>query len=355
MADPRVDRLAEILVQHSTKVQPGELVAIMGSAVAKPLMLACYRKVLEAGAHPRLSVAFDETQEFLLKHGNDAQLDYLDPVRMFEANTIQAAIRLRAPENTRLLSNTDPAKLGKTMIASRPWFNQIIEHVRWVLCDYPTPALAQDAGMSLADYEAFLFSATNVDWARMERELERVGARLQQGAEVRIVGPDTDLTLHVGGRSWKPAAGEHNMPDGEIFTAPREDSVNGHIRYEFPAIYQGREVEGIRLTFERGQIVEATAQRGEAFLASVLDTDAGARRLGELGIGTNYAIQQHTKNILFDEKMGGTVHLAVGRAYAFTGGTNESAIHWDMIKDLRQDGAIYLDGELIQKNGKMLI
>ncbi len=354
MSDPRVDALADILVGHSISAQPDELVAIMGSPQGKPLMLACFRRVLEAGAHPRLSVTFEEAQELALVHGSDEQVAFLDPVRKFEADSIAAAIRIHAPDNTRTLSGSDPARVGAMMTAARPVMNQIIENVRWVVCDYPTPALAQEAGMSLDAYETFLFGATNIDWAAMDQELGELKTRLERGREIRIVGPDTDLTLRTEGRRWEPAAGSHNMPDGEIFTAPIEDAVNGHIRYEFPAIYQGREVEGISLTFSDGEITEAHADRGEEFLTQILATDPGARRLGEIGIGTNFEIQRHTKNILFDEKMGGTVHLAVGRAYEFTGGKNESAVHWDMIKDLRSDGALYLDDELIQKDGQFV-
>ncbi len=354
MGDPRVDALADILVGHSINAQPGELVAIMGSPRGKPLMLACFRRVLEAGAHPRLSVTFEEAQELTLTHGSDEQVAFLDPVRKFEADNIAAAIRIRAPDNTRTLSGSDPARVGAMMTAARPVMNQIIENVRWVLCDYPTPALAQEAGMSLDAYETFLFGATNIDWAAMDQGLSELKARLERGREIRIVGPDTDMTLRTEGRTWEPAAGSHNMPDGEIFTAPIEDAVNGRVRYDFPAIYQGREVEGISLTFRDGEITEAHADRGEEFLTQILATDPGARRLGEIGIGTNFEIQRHTKNILFDEKMGGTVHLAVGRAYEFTGGKNESAVHWDMIKDLRSDGAVYLDDELIQKDGRFV-
>ncbi len=355
LSDPRVERLAEILVHHSTKLQAGELVAIMGPAEAKPLMLSCYRLALEAGAHPRMSVTFEETEVLFLRNASEEQLSHLDPVRKFEADTIDAAIRIRAASNTRALTSSDTSKIGTVMTASRPVMNQIIENVRWVLCDYPTDAFAQEAEMALDEYADFLFGATNIDWSAMEAELTRIKARLEGGSEIRIVAPETDLTLRVEGRIWEPAAGTHNMPDGEIFTAPIEDATEGHIRYEFPAIYQGREVQGIRLDFAGGKIVAATADKGQEFLTDILDTDPGARRLGEIGIGTNFGIQRHTKNILFDEKMGGTVHLAIGRAYEFTGGRNESAVHWDMIKDLRQDGALYLDGELIQQDGRFLI
>ena len=351
VTDPRVEALADILVQHSTEVGPGDLVLIDGNANAQPLLMACYRRVLEAGGNPRLSVGFEEAQEVFLAEASDDQLEFLDPISKFQADSIQVAIRIRATENTRALANMDPARLAKTMIARRPVMDQIIENVRWVLCDYPTNALAQEAEMSLSEYTDFLYGATNIDWSAMTARLTSLKTRLEAGSEVRIVGPDTDLTLRTAGRIWEPADGKKNMPDGEIFTAPIEDSVNGRVRYEFPAIYQGRQVDGISLTFKDGLIVEATAERGEDFLNAILDTDLGARRLGEIGIGTNDGIQRHTKNILFDEKMGGTVHLAVGRAYEFTGGKNQSAVHWDMVKDLRTDAALYLDGELLQENG----
>ena len=351
MTDPRVEALADILVQHSTEVGPGDLVLIDGTANARPLLMACYHRVLAAGGHPRLSVGFEEAQEVFLSEASDDQLEFLDPIAQFQADSIQVAIRIRATENTRALANVDPAKLAKTMIARRPVMDQIIENVRWVLCDYPTQAQAQEAEMSLSEYADFLYGATNIDWSEMTARLASLKTRLEGGSEIRIVGPDTDLTLRTAGRVWEPADGKKNMPDGEIFTAPIEDSVNGRIRYEFPAIYQGRQVDGITLTFKDGLIVESAAERGEDFLNAILDTDPGARRLGEIGIGTNDGIERHTKNILFDEKMGGTVHLAVGRAYEFTGGKNQSAVHWDMVKDLRTDGALYLDGALLQENG----
>jgi len=351
VTDPRVEALADILVQHSTEVGPGDLVLIDGTANAQPLLMACYQRVLAAGGHPRLNVGFEEAQEVFLSEANDDQLEFLDPVAKFQADAIQVAIRIRASENTRALANVDPSRLAKTMIARSPVLDQIIENVRWVLCDYPTNALAQEAEMSLSEYSDFLYGATNIDWSEMTARLASLKTRLEAGSEVRIVGPDTDLTLRTAGRIWEPADGKKNMPDGEIFTAPIEDSVNGRITYEFPAIYQGRQVDGITLTFKNGLIVEATAERGEDFLNAILDTDPGARRLGEIGIGTNDGIQRHTKNILFDEKMGGTVHLAVGRSYEFTGGKNQSAVHWDMVKDLRTDSALYLDDALLQENG----
>ena len=351
VTDPRVEALADILVQHSTEVGPGDLVLIDGTANARPLLMACYQRVLAAGGHPRLSVGFEEAQEILLAEGSDEQLEFLDPIAKFQADSIQAAIRIRAAENTRALASVDPARLAKTMIARRPVMDQIIENVRWVLCDYPTQALAQEAEMSLNEYADFLYGATNIDWSVMTARLASLKTRLERGSEIRIVGPDTDITLRTAGRIWEPADGKKNMPDGEIFTAPIEDSVNGRITYEFPAIYQGRQVDGITLTFKDGLIVEATAERGGEFLNTILDTDPGARRLGEIGIGTNDGIRRHTKNILFDEKMGGTVHLAVGRSYEFTGGKNQSAVHWDMVKDLRTDAALYLDGSLLPENG----
>ncbi|MFZ3073387.1 MAG: aminopeptidase, partial [Thermodesulfobacteriota bacterium] len=225
----------------------------------------------------------------------------------------------------------------------------------WILCNFPTQALAQEADMSFAEYEDFLYGATNIDWGKVKKEEEKLKRVLDAGKEVRIVGVDTDLKISIKGRKAIACYGERNMPDGEVFLSPIEDSAEGYVYYEMPAIYQGREVTGIRLRFRKGKVVEASADKNEAFLLQMLDTDKGARFLGELGVGVNYGIQQFSKDILFDEKIGGTVHLAVGRSYEEAGGKNKSAIHWDMIKDLRRNGAIYIDGKPVQRNGRFLI
>ena len=262
-------------------------------------------------------------------------------------------ISLRAPENLKMLSSVDPAKQVLAQKARRPFLDVVLQK-RWVLCELPTPALAQEAGMSIEEFEDFSFGAVSVDWPAMRAELQRRKAQFEAGREVRIVGRDTDLRLGIAGRTWIPDDGKHNMPGGEIFTGPIEDSVEGEIAYDFPAVYGGREVDGVRLRFKAGRVVDASARAGEDYLIKMLDADEGARRLGELGIGTNYGIQRFSKSVLFDEKIGGTIHLAVGRSYEETGGTNESAVHWDMVKDLRTDGEIQIDGQVVQRNGRFL-
>jgi aminopeptidase len=236
-----------------------------------------------------------------------------------------------------------------------PIQEEIVNKKRWVLCNFPTNALAQETDMSLEEYEDFLYGATNINWEKVKKEEMKLKKVLDKGKVVRIVGKDTDLTIGIKGRKAIPCFGERNMPDGEVFLSPLESSAEGEIYYDLPAIYQGKEVLGIRLKFKKGKVVEASAEKNEKFLIAMLDTDKGARYLGELGIGTNYGIRHFSKDILFDEKIGGTVHLAVGRSYKDAGGKNESAIHWDMIKDLRNGGAIYVDGKAIQRNGRVLI
>jgi aminopeptidase len=354
VGDQRVDELARILVTYSTRIHAGETVLIRGGVAAAPLLLACYREALRAGALPVLWPDLDDAQRILLTEGADAQLDFLPRAHMVAVEDAQCVIRIDAPTNARALSQTDPARMVRLAKTTRPLREQVLRR-RWVLCQYPTEALAQEADMSLADFADFLFGATNRDWSAVRDFHQRLKERLEAGRELRFIGRDTDLTLGIAGRTWIPASGEHNMPDGEVFSAPIEDQVNGTIAYDFPAIHAGREVEGIRLTFRDGVIVDASARKNEAYLIQTLDADPGARRLGEVGIGTNERITRFTKSILFDEKMGGTVHLAVGMAYRETGGVNESAIHWDMIKDLRQGGAIYLDGKLLQENGRFLL
>ncbi|CAG0963786.1 partial aminopeptidase, partial [Anaerolineae bacterium] len=256
--------------------------------------------------------------------------------------------------NKKAMSNVDPRAVGIRSKVLSPISEEIVNRKRWILTNYPTHSLAQEADMSLEEYEDFLYGATNIDWSKVKEKEMKLKGLLDKASSVRIVGKDTDLTLSIKGRKAIPCYGERNMPDGEVYLSPIESSAEGYIYYEMPAIYQGREVTGIRLRFRGGKVVEARADKNEDFLLAMLDTDKGARYLGELGVGVNYGIQKFTKDILFDEKIGGTVHLAVGRSYESAGGKNHSAVHWDMIKDLRAGGAIYLDGKAIQKNGKFL-
>ncbi len=351
MHDPRVVEQARILVTYSMAVQPGELVLIAGEEGAKPLALEIYRQVLRAGGHPILRLEPDEAQEILLREGSQAQLTWVNPISVFQAEQIAAYVSIHAPANLKAHSNIEPQRIVWARMATAP-VREILLRKRWVVTQFPTAALAQEAEMSLAEYEDFLFGAVNRDWPALSAALHELKRVLEAGREIRIVGPGTDLTLSVAGRTWIPADGKHNMPDGELFTGPVEDSANGYITFDYPAIYLGKEVEGIRLEFAGGKVVNASATKNEDFLLATLDADAGARYLGELGIGTNFGITRFTRSILFDEKIGGTVHLAVGRSYPETGGRNQSTVHWDMIKDLRRGGTIYLDGRPIQQDGR---
>ncbi len=356
MADPRVRRLATILVNHSLQVKKDELVLINSSSeLAKPLVLALYREVLRAGGHPYMNIGFEEATNIFYKEAGEAQLLHFPKIRHYEAKNMDCVVNIRAPINKKALSSVDPVKMGRRARVLRPIMDTIVNKKRWVLCNYPTNALAQEADMSLEEYEQFLYGATNIDWNRVRKLTEKLKRLLDKASEIRIVGEDTDLTLSIKGRPAIPCWGERNMPDGEVFLSPVEDSAEGYIYYEHPAIYQGREVMGIRLRFRRGRVVEARAEKGEEFLLSMLSTDRGARYLGEIGIGVNYGIKKFSKDILFDEKIGGTVHLAIGKSYKEAGGRNISAIHWDMIKDLRKGGTLYMDGKPIQKNGRFLI
>ncbi|MBI5492442.1 MAG: aminopeptidase [Deltaproteobacteria bacterium] len=356
MADPRVAKLASILVHHSIEVKKGDVVLISSSTeLAKPLVLEVYKEVVKAGGHPLTSIGFEETTNIFYRLASKEQMQNFPKIRMFEARNIDCIVNIRAAANKKALSNIDPLLISERSKVLRPISEEIVNNKRWILCNYPTNGLAQEADMSLDEYEDFVYSATNIDWNRVKKEELKLKKVLDKANEVRIVGEETNLTISIKGRKAIPCYGERNMPDGEVFLSPVEDSADGHIYYEMPAIYQGREVTGIRLKFRSGKVVDASADKNEKFLITMLDTDKGARFLGELGIGVNYGIQKFTKDILFDEKIGGTVHLAVGRSYEDAGGKNISAIHWDMIKDLRKNGAIYLDGKAIQKNGKFLI
>lgn len=355
MADPRVKKLASILVHHSLGVKKGETVLIATSSeLAKPLVLEVYREVMKAGAHPITSVSFEETTNIYFDMATKAQLANFPKIKLYEAKNIDCVVSIRATANKKALSNIDPRKIGERSKVVRPISETIVNKKRWVLCNFPTNGLAQEADMSLEEYEDFVYGATNIDWKKVKKKEMKLKRALDKANTVRIVGKETDLTLSIKGRKSIPCFGERNMPDGEVFLSPVETSAEGYIYYEMPAIYQGREVLGIRLRFKAGKVIEASAEKNEKFLVSMLDTDKGARYLGELGVAVNYGIQKFSKDILFDEKIGGTVHLAVGRSYEEAGGKNISAIHWDMIKDLRKGGALYLDGKMIQKNGKFL-
>jgi len=350
-SEKRISRLANILVNHSVKVKKGEIVRISCGEPAKPLALAVFREVLHAGAHPLFSVGFDDAQRIFFEEASDAQIAHLPPTKLYEAKRIDADIVILAPGNTRALSHIPPKKLADKRKATRPISEIVLRRVRWVLTNFPTESLAQETDRSLPEYERLYYRAVDQDWGAMARMFRRAKRILEKSSRVRIVGKDTDLSFSIIGRKAIPCAGECNMPDGEIFTAPVENSTEGKIYYEFPAIYGGREVSGIRLAFRKGKVVEASAEKNESILKEMLAADPGARILGEFGIGANPGVTDFTRDILLDEKMGGTVHLAIGRSYPESGGKNVSAVHWDMIKDLRGEGEVYLDGKPVLRTG----
>jgi len=362
MADPRVETVAEILVDYCVEVKPNQLVRISGGREGAPLILAVYRKVLERGAHPFLQVEPEEAEELLYTYASDAQLDYVPPFMRDVVEQIDANIGIWTDVNTKQLTNADPAKQSRRAVAMRPLSDRLLERARWSATIHPTQAFAQDAEMSLREFEDFVYDGCLVHepdpikaWKKISKEQQRLTDWLNKARQVHVVGPDTDLKLEVTGRKWINCDGHENFPDGEVFTGPIEESVNGHIRYSYPACYFGREVEDVRLEFKDGKVIKATAAKNEQFLLKMVESDEGARYVGEFAFGTNSGIQRFTKNTLFDEKIGGTIHLALGKGFPESGSKNKSAIHWDMVCDLRNGGEVHVDGTLFLKDGKILI
>jgi aminopeptidase len=367
LRDPRVENLAKILVGYSTKVKEGDTVVIDGDAAAAPLLLAIYERALKAGGYPMLNVAIEGQSAAYFKHATDAQLDWVSPMAEWMATEADVRIGVGASANTRELSRVPPERQTRRQAATGDLMAKAMKRsaegaYRWCYTIYPTEAYASESEMSLADYEDLYFGAclaTDPEplsaWTTASEECNRLAEWIEGHEEVRVTAPGTDITLGIAGRKFIPCAGEHNMPDGEFFTGPVEDSAEGHVTFHLPSVIGGREVAGARLAFEAGKVVDASAERGEEYLIKLLDTDEGARRLGELGIGTNYAIDRGTRGVLLDEKIGGTVHMAVGASYPESGGKNESAVHTDMVCDLRLGGRLEVDGEVMQEDGKFVV
>jgi len=367
MSDPRVGNLARILVEYSTGVRPGDHVAIVAGPAAAPLVREVYRHVLRAGGHPYPLVTIDGLPEILYREAGDEQLAHVSRIDALVRGEFEVLVNIGSAVNTRGLSGVDPARQQARAQAHAGLMRTFMERsaagsLRWVSTLFPTDAYAQDAEMSLADFEDYVFGATYADapdavaeWRAVHDMQQRLVDWLAGRSRVRVEGPNVDMTLSIAGRTFINSDGRHNMPSGEIFTAPVEDSVEGWVRFSYPAVTQGREVEGIELRFQRGRVVHATAEKNEAFLLSQLDTDEGARTLGEWAIGTNRKIDRFIKNILFDEKIGGTIHMAVGAGYPETGSTNRSAVHWDMICDMRNGGRILVDDELFYESGEFVV
>jgi aminopeptidase len=367
MTDPRVARLGELVVNFSLGLEPGKVVRIDAPPVAEPLAVEVYRAALAAGAHPYVDLQLERLPELLLAEANDEQLDYLSPIAKAEIELVDAIVTIWSESNTRALTHADPERhqrlLGASQeLAKRRWQRMSDGDLGWLGVLFPTEAHAQDAQMSLAEYERFVFRACHVEepgdpvvhWHGVREDLGARAETLSEARELRIVGPGTDLKLGVEGRRWQAADGRYNMPDGEVYTSPLETVTEGEISFAFPALFHGREVTGIRLRFEGGAVVEAEAFRGREYLDAMLEMDEGARRLGEVAFGLNYEIDRFTQNTLFDEKIGGTMHVALGSSFEDLGGRNESVLHWDLVCDLREDGEVYADGELVWRAGHFL-
>jgi aminopeptidase len=365
--DPRTVGLAKILVGYSTEVKEGEVVSIDGESAAAPLLLAVYEEVLKAGANPVLNVALEGQIAAYFKHASNAQLEWISPFAEWMVDNADVRIAVGASTNTRELSGVAPERQTLRQSVTGDLMTRAMKRsaegdFRWCYTLYPTSAYASEAEMSLADYEDFYYSACLAGdgdvlsaWRQASEETARLAEWIEGHEEVRVTAPGTDITLGIAGRKFIPCDGRNNMPDGEFFTGPVEDSVEGEVSFHLPAVIGGREVSGVHLRFEAGRVVDASAERGEEYLLKLLDSDEGARRLGELGIGTNYGIDRGTREVLLDEKIGGTVHMAVGASYPESGGVNESVVHTDLVCDLRLGGKLEVDGVVMQEDGKFVV
>ena len=356
MIDSRDRQLAELLVDTCVGVQPGWQVLVVGTPPGRPLLEEVVRVIAERDAYALLRMTFGGSfvPRTWLRTAPLTRLAVAAPLDVHALENADALIVVESPENTRDMADVPAERSMALQGAIRPAMERIFRHeMPWVGCQYPTPALAQDAGMSTADFADFLYGACLRDWDAERERMQRFADRFDGADEVRIVGAKTDLRLSIAGRRMKVDAGGANIPGGEFFGCPVEDSAEGTIAFtEFPAVYGGREMNGIRLRFEGGKVVDASAETNERYFLETIDTDEGSRRLGELGIGCNPGITRYMKNTLFDEKLDGTVHLALGNGMPDLGGQNVSKIHWDIVKDLRLPGTrLELDGEVVQQDG----
>ncbi len=359
------EKYAELLVHYSLELRQGEKLLIVSTPLAEPLILEVFRKALRVGAHPETWISLNGVTRALYDEGNEGQLVHVSPLFSYAVEHYQAFLTIRAPYNVKELQAVDPEKKRISSSAEGAMKRVFRDRaaagsLKWTLCEFPTDSQAQECGLSRRDYESFIFSACFLDqedpgshWLKMREGQQRVVDLLNGRKNFRYRGPDTDISFSTTGRRWINSDGKRNMPSGEIFTSPVEESVEGHIRFSDPGIYMGQEVEDVRLWVEKGRIVRWEAGKGRELLDQILRV-SGADRFGEAAIGTNKGIERFTRNMLFDEKIGGTVHMALGSSYAEAGGGNESAIHWDLLADMRRGGEIFADGEVIYRNGEFL-
>lgn len=369
MFDARVRKFAMILMEHSTRVKAGDRVAITATTSAEPLVRELYWLALEREAFPHILLDFPGQDELFFAHASDEMLDFVPLFQKMAFEEFDVLIKIRAEENTRALSSVDPSRQSRRQKALSTLLKAQLERgatksLRWMSTQFPTNAYAMEAEMGHEEYQDFFFNAIHADestpdpvayWNTVGKEQQRIISSIKGHDQVVLKGPNVDLSLSIKGRTFMNAFGEHNMPDGEIYTGPVEDTANGWVRFTYPAVYQGRVVEDVELRFEKGQVVEARSRTNQDFLLKMLNTDQGARYLGEFAIGTNFEIDRFTRNILFDEKIGGSFHVALGAGYPETGSLNKSNIHWDLICDLRHDSQILVDGDIVYQNGEFLI
>ena len=355
MVDQRIVALAKILTDYSIKIKKGDTIEIDAGAEARDLILELSKNILKKGAVPKVNLMLPGFSYVYYNHATPEILKRFPKIRMFEAENVDGNISIGTEYNTKEMTTIDPQKIAMRQKVTHPISEVYLKKDNWVLLEYPTNALAQDAEMSLQEFEDFVFEACLQDWKSMEHEQDVLKGYLDRGSMVHLVAPDTDLKLNINGRQGVKCCGTRNMPDGEVMIAPVETDVNGYVRFTYPAVYNGKEVEDVYLEFKNGVVVKATAKKNEDFLQKMIAMDKGSKFLGEFSIAMNYGIKKFTKNILFDEKIGGSVHMALGMAYKEGGGKNDSALHWDMIKDLRQGGSVLIDGKVIMKDGKFTI
>jgi aminopeptidase len=359
-----VEKLAKLATEYCLPVSKGKKIGIMANVVASPLVQQLYKHVLLRGGHPVMQLSIDGPDELFFAHADEEQLTFVSPFTKFFMAEIDGIISVFAETNLKSLSSVPPERIRKRRASQKEIYDLYSKHLKiggLSIVPYPTLAFAQEAEMSLFEYEDFVAKACFLDkpdpvkeWKSLSKKQEKIVQQLNRAESVRFVGEDTDLRLNAKGRTWINCDGHINMPDGEIFTGPVEDSAQGQIRFTYPGIYAGREIIDITLTFKNGKVVKAKAAKGEELLQQLLKTDEGASRIGEIAIGTNAGINRFTKNMLFDEKMGHCIHMALGRSIAMSGGKNQSSIHWDILKDMKS-GEIYADKKLIYQKGKFVI
>ncbi len=360
-----LNKYAKLLIDYCLDIKPGQKLYVKSTTLAEPLLREIYREGLKAGAHVVIDMSFREQGRIYLEEATGDQLSFVSPSYKTAMEEFDAFLVIRAPHNLKEEQTSDKDKI-KTRQKQTHWLSDLYfsrtadGSLTRSLCQYPTNASAQEAGMSLEQYQHFVFNACKLyeddpkaAWIKVRERQQAVVDYLNKASTVRYENGKTDISFSVEGRTWINSDGRTNMPSGEVFTGPVEDSVNGQVYFNYPSIYMGTEVRGITLTVKDGQVVKWSAEQGENILDKVFEVD-GARYFGEVAIGTNYNIQTPTKNILFDEKIGGTIHMAVGQSYKQTGGKNNSAIHWDMITEMKNGGKIYVDGELAYENGQFL-